>query len=130
MTCGECNQPIETGVRDYDSGDYATKVFYYSCREKGCTFHVCRSCANKGIRHPHREFCDNTPTLMMTTLHGRAGYIVEEDDDDWLPMASSCLRCEKPATAKQCRQCKAMYCSVECYKKHWNEHRLVCRKPK
>lgn len=126
--CGECKQIINTGNYCYDV-DYVSHISYYSCREKDCEYDVCRDCAYRGIRHEHREFDDNTPTFMMTTLNGRTSNLVEEDDDNG--MSSLCGMCHGPVSNNtHCKKCKAPYCSHECLKKDWNRHRPFCIKPK
>lgn len=36
-----------------------------------------------------------------------------------------CLRCDTPADLR-CGSCEVAYCSVDCQKQDWSEHRLVC----
>lgn len=70
LTCGECKQVIDPEGKRYDyDGDGMTSIYYYSCETRGCEYDVCAKCAGRGIRHEHREFSDNTPTFMMTTLN-------------------------------------------------------------
>ena len=42
-------------------------------------------------------------------------------------MSSSCQVCDKPNSTKKCTACKAaVYCSVDCQKKDWPEHKQSC----
>ncbi|KAI0030903.1 hypothetical protein K488DRAFT_53240 [Vararia minispora EC-137] len=57
-----------------------------------------------------------------------------EDPMEW-PMMGSCATCNKDETVKQatkvCTGCNiTRYCSEACQKKHWKEHRIVCKMPK
>ena len=54
-------------------------------------------------------------------------------DKDPIPLSSpaaSCCRCGKQGpNLKVCGRCKAVsYCSVECQRSHWSEHKLSCSK--
>ena len=43
-------------------------------------------------------------------------------------MSNECLQCKSNENLKLCGSCKkAYFCSVECQKKSWKNHKLVCK---
>ena len=45
-------------------------------------------------------------------------------------MSDLCVKCGKDGATKRCARCRsAKYCSVECQKSHWSEHKKNCQAP-
>jgi len=42
----------------------------------------------------------------------------------------NCSHCNTPGAEKTCSVCKsAVYCSVDCQRKHWKVHKPHCKRP-
>ncbi|VDC07630.1 unnamed protein product [Peniophora sp. CBMAI 1063] len=56
---------------------------------------------------------------------------IKENPEEW-PLMGSCAGCEADETARHttraCSACQlTRYCSEQCQKKHWNEHKAICK---
>lgn len=38
-----------------------------------------------------------------------------------------CVECEKPDADKHCAECGTIYCGIECQKKNWPKHKVICK---
>lgn len=62
------------------------------------------------------------------TQTGPSGYVDEKQDNPRTP-SLICFGCKRLNASKRCGRCKiAVYCSEECQKKDWENHKLVCKK--
>jgi len=53
----------------------------------------------------------------------------ESSADEQEKQITNCAKCNKANCTKKCSLCKlSYYCSVECQKKNWSSHKLVCKK--
>lgn len=46
------------------------------------------------------------------------------------PLKTVCALCGAPDATRRCSHCRAFdayYCSAECQRKHWDDHKVMCR---
>lgn len=48
--------------------------------------------------------------------------------ESWTKVFYKCTFCTKILPCKKCSICKARYCSAECQKNDWKDHKLICKK--
>lgn len=107
---------IEEAFRGQGIGTVAIDKFSQVCRSKGISTHMIAEIQEK-----------NTPSQRIFSKAGFIKFGRNMDVENYFKFFDVCAVCHKK-TAKKCTQCnQAFYCSKECQKLAWGNHKKFCK---
>ncbi len=85
--------------------------------------------AHKAVIMDTKEIAlDGLPKTMKDLVDGNAEMNKEQTDKLHYYLRFQCAVCKIHGATKKCGRCKKIrYCSKECQKKHWTEHKKTCK---
>lgn len=82
------------------------------------------------LEKEYKNFDKRTDLLVFFVIKDKSfsNFFIKMEWKSWKNAFQECVGCKKIVSCKKCSICYARYCSVECQRKNWKDHKLVCKK--